>query len=126
MRGKVQPWHLERQAYVYVRQSTAAQVLEHGESTQRQYALVDRAQALGWPEAAIEVIDEDQGRSGATTAGRHGFARLADAVANGQAGAVLAVEVSRLARSSEDWQRLLSLCAVAQVVTIMTTGCCWI
>jgi DNA invertase Pin-like site-specific DNA recombinase len=118
MRGKVQPWHLERQAYVYVRQSTAAQVLEHGESTQRQYALVDRAVALGWRGAAIEVIDEDQGRSGASTQGRHGFARLADAVANGRAGAVLAVEVSRLARSSEDWQRLLSLCAVAQVVVV--------
>ena len=118
MRGKVQPSHLERRAYVYVRQSTAAQVFEHGESTQRQYALVDRALALGWERAAIEVVDEDQGRSGATIDGRHGFARIAEAVAHGQAGGVLAVEASRLARSSEDWQRLLSLCAVAQVVVV--------
>lgn len=118
MRGKVQPSHLERRAYVYVRQSTTAQVFEHGESTQRQYALVDRALALGWERGAIEVIDEDQGRSGSTTAGRHGFIRLADAVAHGQVGGVLAVEVSRLARSSEDWQRLLALCAVAQVVVV--------
>jgi DNA invertase Pin-like site-specific DNA recombinase/gamma-glutamylcyclotransferase (GGCT)/AIG2-like uncharacterized protein YtfP len=93
-------------------------VFQHAESTRRQYALVERAAALGWPRAAIEVIDEDQGRSGASSEGRTGFARLVDAVAHGRAGAVLAVEVSRLARSSPDWQRMLSLCAVAETVVI--------
>jgi DNA invertase Pin-like site-specific DNA recombinase len=101
---------------VYVRQSTAAQVLEHGESTERQYALAKRAVGLGWSEARVEVIDEDLGRSGASTLGRNGFARLVDGVVRGEVGAIFAVEVSRLARSSMDWQRLLSLCAVAEVV----------
>jgi DNA invertase Pin-like site-specific DNA recombinase len=118
MRAKVGPAHLQRQAFVYVRQSTTTQVFEHKESTKRQYALADRAVALGWPREAVEIIDEDQGMSGASTEGRSGFARLVDAVAHGQAGAVLAVEVSRLARSSVDWQRLMSLCAVAQVPVI--------
>lgn len=118
MRAKVVSSHLDRRAIVYVRQSTAMQVFEHAESTKRQYALVDRARALGWGPASIEVIDEDLGRSGATTEGRTGFARLAHAVAHGEVGAVLAVEVSRLARSSMDWQRLLELCSVAQVVVV--------
>jgi DNA invertase Pin-like site-specific DNA recombinase len=94
------------------------QVVEHVESKQRQYALADRAQSMGWSASAVEVIDEDQGKSGATAEGRHGFARLASAVADGEAGAIFALEVSRLARSSEDWQRLLALCAVAGVVVI--------
>ena len=118
MRAKICPSHLQRQAFVYVRQSTTTQILEHKESTKRQYALADRAVALGWPREAVEVIDEDQGMSGASTEGRGGFARLVDAVAHGEAGAVLAVEVSRLARSSVDWQRLMSRCAVAQVPVI--------
>ena len=116
MTGKIQSLHLQRRAYVYVRQSTTMQVLENTESTGRQYGLVDRARALGWSEDAIDVIDEDLGRSGATTKDRSGFARLAEAVAHGKAGAIFAIEVSRLARSSQDWQRLLALCAVAQVV----------
>ena len=116
MRGKVASSHLARRAVVYVRQSTATQVFEHAESTKRQYGLVDRARALGWDPASIEVIDEDLGRSGATTEGRTGFARLAHGVAHGEVGAVLAIEVSRLARSSMDWQRLLALCSVAEVV----------
>jgi DNA invertase Pin-like site-specific DNA recombinase len=118
MRGKITAAHLERRAYVYVRQSTPSQVMEHAESTKRQYALAERARSLGWAPEAVEVIDEDLGRSGASTEGRSGFARLAEAVSNGQAGAVLAVEVSRLARSSTDWQRLLSLCAVADVPVV--------
>jgi DNA invertase Pin-like site-specific DNA recombinase len=93
-------------------------VLHHTESTDRQYALAKRAEDLGWSPALIEVIDEDLGKSGATTKGRSGFARLVDDVAHGQVGAVAAVEVSRLARSSDDWRRLLSLCAVAEVVVI--------
>ena len=118
MRGKLSTSHLQRRALVYVRQSTAAQVMEHGESTKRQYALADRALSLEWSREAIEVIDEDQGKSGASTKGRTGFARLAHAVAHGEVGAVLAVEVSRLARCSEDWRRLLSLCAVAECAVI--------
>jgi DNA invertase Pin-like site-specific DNA recombinase len=107
---------LKRRAFVYVRQSTAAQVFANTESTARQYALVERAYALGWPKNAVDVIDEDLGRSGATVDERSGFRRLAEAVAHGSAGAIFTLEVSRLARSSQDWQRLLALCAVAQVV----------
>ena len=118
MRTKLTTTHLERRAYVYVRQSTAMQVHEHVESKQRQYALVERAVALGWKRGDVEVVDEDQGKSGASSEGRTGFARLADAVGHGEAGAILAIEVSRLARSSTDWQRLLSLCSVADVAVI--------
>lgn len=118
MRRNLDHAHRERTAYVYVRQSTAAQILEHTESTKRQYGLVERAQALGWSRGAIEVIDEDQGKSGASARGRDGFARLVDAVVKGEASAILAVEVSRLSRSSEDWRRLLGLCGVAGVVVI--------
>ena len=118
MRANVSASHLERRACVYVRQSTAQQVFHHGESTNRQYALADRAAALGWARESIDIIDEDQGRSGSTTDGRGGFARLVEDVARGKVGAVLAVEVSRLARSSQDWQRLLSLCAVAETVVV--------
>jgi DNA invertase Pin-like site-specific DNA recombinase/uncharacterized protein YndB with AHSA1/START domain len=116
VRDKVQALHLRRRAYVYVRQSTATQVFANTESTARQYGLVERAHALGWPKEAVDVIDEDLGRSGATADDRNGFRRLAEAVAHGKAGAIFTLEVSRLARSSQDWQRLLALCAVAQVV----------
>lgn len=118
MRGKLDATQLERSAYVYVRQSTAAQVMEHTESTKRQYGLVQRAQGLGWSRAAICVVDEDQGKSGARAEGRNGFSRLVDAVVQGEVGAVLAVEVSRLSRSSEDWRRLLGLCGAANVAVI--------
>jgi DNA invertase Pin-like site-specific DNA recombinase len=118
MRGKLDATHLERRALVYVRQSTPMQVHEHGESRQRQYALVERAYGLGWPRPQIEVIDDDQGKSGASSDGRPGFARLAYAVGHGEAGAIFAIEVSRLARASADWQRLLALCAVAGVVVV--------
>jgi len=118
MNGKIRPLHLERRAYVYIRQSTSAQVHEHVESRQRQYALAERAVSLGWAPAAVEIVDDDQGKSGASAQGREGFARLAHDVAHGKVGAILAIEVSRLARSSQDWQRLLSLCSVAHVVVI--------
>lgn len=118
MSSKIASIHRGRQAYVYVRQSTTAQVHEHVESKQRQYALAERAVQLGWPPTAVEIIDEDQGKSGASAEGRTGFARLAHAVAEGKVGAIFAVEASRLARSSQDWQRLLSLCAVAHVMVI--------
>lgn len=122
MRNKLATNHLERRACVYVRQSTVMQVQEHVESTKRQYALVDRAIGLGWSRDDVELIDEDQGKSGASADERTGFTRLADSVGHGEIGAILAVEVSRLARSSMDWQRLLSLCAVTGVVVIDEQG----
>lgn len=118
MRGKLDATHLERRALVYVRQSTPMQVHEHVESKQRQYGLVERAYHLGWSRERIEVIDEDQGKSGASSEGRAGFARIAHAVGHGEAGAIFALEVSRYARASMDWQRLLQLCAVAGVMVI--------
>lgn len=118
MSATVTATHLARRAMIYVRQSTTAQMFDHQESTRRQYALAERALALGWPREAIEVIDEDQGHSGATTVGRAGFTRLVKAVAQGAVGAIFALEVSRLARSSEDWRHLLALCAVAQTLVL--------
>ncbi|MGH7730413.1 MAG: recombinase family protein [Candidatus Eiseniibacteriota bacterium] len=118
MNGQIEASQLTRRAYVYVRQSTMAQVLHHQESTMMQYDLRQRALALGWAPEAIEVIDEDQARSGTTTDGRSGFARLAGAVAHGEAGGVFALDVSRMARASEDWRRLLVLCGVAGVAVV--------
>jgi DNA invertase Pin-like site-specific DNA recombinase len=99
---KIRPDHLRRQAVVYVRQSTLRQVRGNRESTVRQYALTDRAKALGWPTAAVQTIDEDQGRSGAHADHRDGFKRLLAEIGAGQVGLVLALEASRLARSSVD------------------------
>jgi DNA invertase Pin-like site-specific DNA recombinase len=116
MSDKIQATHLERRAIVYLRQSTLKQVHEHRESTARQYALRQRAQELGWPAERIELIDEDLGQSGAGTAWRSGFQRMAEQVAHGRVGIILALEVSRLARSSADWQHLLEVCALADVL----------
>jgi DNA invertase Pin-like site-specific DNA recombinase len=113
---KITNEHLRRLALVYVRQSTQQQVLEHRESTARQYALVDRATALGWPKAAVEVIDEDQGHSGSSAEGRSGFQRLLAAVSSDRVGLILGLEMSRLARSCKDWHALLELCAVYQTL----------
>ena len=118
MKGQIEASQLTRRAFVYVRQSTMAQVMHHQESTMMQYDLRQRAIALGWAPEAIEVIDEDQARSGTTTDGRSGFARLAGAVAHGEAGGVFAIDVSRMARASEDWRRLLVLCGVAGVAVV--------
>jgi DNA invertase Pin-like site-specific DNA recombinase len=118
MESKIRSAHLDRRAYVYIRQSTARQVFENTESTTRQYALAEQAQKLGWAPGSIEVIDEDLGHSGSTKEGRPGFVRLSEAVAHGDAGAIFALEVSRLARSSQDWQQLLALCGVAQVLVV--------
>jgi DNA invertase Pin-like site-specific DNA recombinase len=113
---KVRPDHLRRQAVVYVRQSTLRQVRGNRESTARQYALAHRAQALGWPAAAVETIDEDQGRSGARADHRPGFKALLAEIGAGQVGVVLALEASRLARSSADWHRLVEICAVTDTL----------
>lgn len=109
---KLQVHHLDRSAIVYVRQSTMQQVVENEESTARQYALVHRAVELGWPPDRVEVIDEDQGRSGSTVEGRLGFQRLLAEVSLDQVGIVLGIEMSRLARSNKDWHQLIELCAM--------------
>ncbi|NTX17864.1 recombinase family protein [Myxococcus sp. CA056] len=116
MRVAVLDTHLRRRAVVYLRQSTLKQVMEHTESTRRQYLLRERAQALGWRPDAIEVVDEDLGRSGASAQGRSGFQRVSEEVARGEVGALFALDVSRLARSSADWHRLLDLCGLADVL----------
>ncbi|WP_295445497.1 recombinase family protein [uncultured Thiodictyon sp.] len=114
--SKIQPGHLERAAYVYVRQSTPHQLEYNRESTERQYALVERARTLGWRTEQTQVIDEDLGLSGAGTAVRAGFARLTAEVALGRVGIVLGLEASRLARNSADWYRLLDLCAMTDTL----------
>src|SRR6266498_5642013 len=97
MHNKIAATHLQRQAYLYVRQSTLRQVLENTESTKRQYALRERAVALGWSLDRVVVIDSDQGQSGADS-DREGFQKLVAAVGLGEVGVVLGLEVSRLAR----------------------------
>ena len=115
---KVKPTHLKRTAYLYIRQSTLRQVLENTESTQRQYALRQQAVALGWQQDQITVIDSDLGQSGASAADREGFQRLVTEVSLGRAGIVLGLEVSRLARNSTDWHRLLEICALADTLIL--------
>ena len=119
---KVTQQHLAHDAYLYVRQSTPRQVLENTESTQRQYALRDRAVALGWPLERIHVLDCDLGKSGAQSAGRDGFQKLVSEVALGKAGLVMGLEVSRLARNSADWHRLIELCSLAGALILDEDG----
>lgn len=110
--SKVQPDHLEKLAIVYVRQSSPTQVLEHRESTARQYAFADQAVAFGWPRERVLIIDEDLGKSGRTAEGRSGFQRLITEVTLNHVGMVLGLELSRLARSSKDWHAFFEMCAV--------------
>lgn len=119
---KVAPQHLERDAYLYIRQSTPRQVLENTESTQRQYALRDRAVALGWPLERIHILDCDLGKSGSQAAGRDGFQKLVGEVALSKAGLVMGLEVSRLARNSADWHRLIELCSLAGTLILDEDG----
>ena len=119
---KVTASHLRRIAVIYVRQSTLAQVERNTESTARQYDLVTRAQRLGWPRSAVRVIDEDLGLSGASTAGRSGFAELAAQVGLGQIGLVLSLECSRLARNNADWYRLLDLAGMTDTLIADADG----
>src|SRR5438093_7107651 len=119
---KVPAHHLQRSAYLYVRQSTVRQVFENTESTQRQYALRQRAVALGWPSERVIVIDTDLGQSGASAADREGFQKLVAEVGMGRAGIVLGLEVSRLARNSTDWHRLLEICALTDTLILDEDG----
>lgn len=123
MSATIQVKHRSRPAYVYVRQSTLAQVRHNQESTERQYALRDKALALGWTPPTIRTLDRDLGVSGAQSAGREDFKVLVADVSMGQVGAVFALEVSRLARSNLDWHRLLELCALTDTLVIDADGC---
>lgn len=120
MAAKITPRHLERAAYVYVRQSTLTQVNENLESQKRQYALAGQAQALGW--ARVEVVDEDLGRSGSGRDRRPGFERLVSAVCLEEVGGVFALEASRLARNNRDWYHLVDLCGLTSTLMIDGDG----
>nr|WP_307968505.1 recombinase family protein [Sinorhizobium medicae] len=119
---KISADHLRRDAFLYVRQSSLRQVFENTESTKRQYALRDRAVALGWPIERVHVIDNDLGLSGAQSQDRDGFQRLVSEVAMGHAGIVLGLEVSRLARNNADWHRLLELAAMSRTLIMDEDG----
>lgn len=120
--SKVTAHHLKRDAYLYIRQSTVRQVFENTESTERQYALRQRAVALGWPAERVIVIDSDLGLSGAAGVEREGFQRLVAEVGMARAGIVLGLEVSRLARNSTDWHRLLEICAITNTLILDEDG----
>ena len=119
---KVHSEHLKRDAYLYVRQSTLHQVVENTESTERQYALRARAIQLGWPAERVITIDQDQAQSAATAGDREGFQKLVTAVSMGRVGIVLGLEVSRLARNSSDWHRLLEICRLAGTLILDEDG----
>ena len=110
--AKITDRHLDKLAIVYVRQSSPQQVHEHRESADLQYDLRRRATELGWPADRVTVIDEDQGRSGRTVAGRPGFQWLLAEVALDHVGVILGIELSRLARSCRDWHQLIELCGI--------------
>lgn len=114
--SKITAAHLHRTAFVYVRQSTLAQVEHHRESTDRQYRLVERAMALGWKHEHVTLVDQDLGISGAGLTERSGFAHMTAQVALGHVGIVLGLEVSRLARNNADWYRLLDLCGATDTL----------
>jgi len=119
---KVTARHVQRQAMLYVRQSSLHQVLENTESTARQYALRERAIALGWETSRIVTIDQDLGQSGASATDREGFQRLVAEVGLGKVGLVMGLEVSRLARNSLDWHHLLELCAMTGTLILGEDG----
>src|SRR5437867_75246 len=114
--------HLQRPAYVYLRQSTPGQVHTHRESTERQYALAERAVELGWDRSQVQILDQDLGKSGTTTEGREDFHRLMAAVGLGEVGAVLALEASRLSRSQADWHKLMDICALTDTLIVDQDG----
>src|SRR5437868_12892373 len=123
MNSKITDQHRSRPAYIYVRQSTSAQVLHHQESTERQYALREMAMELGWSESLIRTLDRDLGKTGTDMTRREDFKTLVADVSMGQVGAVFALEASRLSRSDLDWHRLLELCALTRTLVIDEDGC---
>lgn len=120
MSNKIGDEQLRRTAYVYIRQSTLQQVRHNLESSRRQYALEERARELGF--GKVVIIDEDLGFSGTGTRERPGFSRLLSAVCNGEAGAVFALEASRLARNNRDWHHLIDLCVLTKTVVVDAEG----
>jgi DNA invertase Pin-like site-specific DNA recombinase len=123
MNPKIQEHHRSKPAYIYLRQSTPSQVRHHQESTERQYALREKALELGWSESLIRTLDRDLGKTGTEMSRREDFKTLVAEVSMGQVGAVFALEVSRLARSNLDWHRLLELCAFTETLVIDEDGC---
>jgi len=123
MISKVEPRHLEKPAYIYVRQSTLGQVRHHQESTERQYALQNKAHDLGWSPSMTRILDGDLGLSGAHSHAREDFKTLVANVSMGRVGAVMALEASRLARSNADWHRLIELCSLTDTLIIDEDGC---
>jgi len=123
MMSKIAERHLSRKACIYIRQSTLAQVRINQESTERQYNLINKAKALGWSQEQIRVLDRDLGHSGAAASNRVDFKSLVSDVAMGQVGAIFSLEASRLARSNQDWHRLLELCAITGTLVIDEDGC---
>ena len=120
--GKIRPHHLEREACLYVRQSSLRQVAENTESARRQYGLRHDAIALGWPAECIRVIDGDQGKSGAYSGNRVGFRDLMARIGAGEVGIVLGLEVSRLARDNADWHQLLRIAGITDTLILDETG----
>jgi DNA invertase Pin-like site-specific DNA recombinase len=118
--SKIRANHLDRAAYVYVRQSSPGQVERHKEGRLRQYQLVDWAATVGWPKEKTVVVDDDQGKSGSSPNARSGFSRLVSAVGRGEVGIVVALEVMRLARNSPDWHNLIFMCRWTD--TLITDG----
>ena len=121
-RVKLRATHLERIAYLYIRQSTLRQVYENTESTKRQYELKQKLLALGWPAESVVIIDSDLGQSGTSTDLREGFKKLVSEVGMGHAGMVASLEVSRLSRNSSDWVRLLEICAITDTLIMDEDG----
>jgi DNA invertase Pin-like site-specific DNA recombinase len=120
--SKVHPYHHDRIAIVYIRQSTLQQVERHNESTKLQYALVEKAYAMGWLKEQVLVIDEDLGLSGANSEGRPGFQKLVAEVGLDHVGIILGIEISRLARSCRDWHQLLEVCSLFRTLIADTDG----
>ena len=123
MISKIADRHLSREACIYIRQSTMGQVRFNQESTERQYNLASKAQSLGWSSERIRILDRDLGQSGARTTNREDFKTLVSDVAMSQVGAIFSLEASRLARSNQDWHRLLELCAITGTLVIDEDGC---
>ena len=119
---KVAEHHRRREACIYIRQSSQKQVINHTESTRRQYDLRKRANALGWPDECIRTIDDDQGLSGEHSDNRRGFCDLMDRVVAGKVGIVLSLEVSRLCRNAADWQRLIQMAAYSDTLILDEDG----
>ena len=123
MSSKIQTYHQERFAYIYLRQSTMAQVKHHQESTERQYALKDKALTLGWPLHLIKILDKDLGISGIQMSTREDFKTLIAEISLNKVGGVFALEASRLSRSCADWHRLLELCSLTGTLILDEDGC---